>query len=201
MNKKILNHFKNNDPVLYSYCIKIGPLKTIEKENPLKYFHRLCKEIICQQLSGASGRAIFGRFLKLFPDKTVNPQHVLSVNHDDLRNVGMSHAKANYVANLAHAVVNEELDFISFDSMTDEKIIEQLTKVKGVGRWTAEMFLMFVLCRPDVFSHGDLGLRKAIKKIYGFENEPTTKQIEKIVSQWSPFKTYASRLLWASLEL
>ena len=85
--------------------------------------------------------------------------------------------------------------------MDDDTIIRELIKVKGIGRWTAEMFLMFVLCRPDVFSHGDLGLRKAIKKIYGFKKEPTTKQIERIVKKWSPYKTYASRLLWTSLEI
>jgi len=201
MDKKILNHFKKHDPVLYGYSLRIGPLEKIKKEKPLKYFHRLSREIICQQLSGASGDAIFNRFLKLFPDQIITPKHVVSVTHEALRNVGMSHAKADYVANLAHAVIDNDVNFIRFDSMTDQEVIDELTKVKGIGHWTAEMFLMFVLGRPDVFSHGDLGLRKAIRRIYGFKNEPARNQIETVVTKWSPYKTFASRLLWASLEL
>ena len=113
----------------------------------------------------------------------------------------MSHAKARYLKHLAEEIVHGDLPIFHLNSMTDQEIISKLTKVKGIGPWTAEMFLMFTLGRDDVFSFGDLGLKKAVIKIYGFKKDPTRKQIEKIISSWSPYKTYASRILWASLEL
>ncbi|KKT38312.1 MAG: HhH-GPD family protein [Candidatus Gottesmanbacteria bacterium GW2011_GWB1_44_11c] len=116
------------------------------------------------------------------------------------KSTGMSHAKARYVRNLAEAIVSGELDVAHLDCLTDEDVIAKLSKVKGIGPWTSEMFLMFVLGREDVFSHGDLGLRKGIKKIYGLKKDPTKKKIENIISRWSPYKTYASRILWMSLE-
>jgi len=131
----------------------------------------------------------------------MQPFDILSMSHGQLRATGMSNAKARYVRNLAEEIVHGDLPISSLDSMTDEEVIDKLTKVKGIGPWTAEMFLMFTLGREDVFSFGDLGLKKAIIKIYGFKKDPARKQIEKIISRWSPYKTYASRILWASLEL
>lgn len=198
--KKILNHFKKNDPLLYSYFLKVNHIEPIKKDKPYNYFYRLCKEIICQQLSDKSGDAIFSRFNKLFSDKLVQPLDILSMSHGQLRATGMSNAKACYVRNLAEEIVHGDLQIFLLDSMTDEEVINKLTKVKGIGPWTAEMFLMFTLGRKDVFSFGDLGLKKAIMKIYSFKKDPTRKQVEKIISRWSPYKTYASRILWASLE-
>ena len=199
--KKILNHFKKNDPIIYSYFLKIGKLEPIKKDKPDNYFCRLCKEIICQQLSDKSGDAIFSRFKKIFSNELVQPLNILSLPNQKLRGVGMSHAKARYLKHLAEEIVHGDLPIFHLNSMTDQEIISKLTKVKGIGPWTAEMFLMFTLGRDDVFSFGDLGLKKAVIKIYGFKKDPTRKQIEKIISSWSPYKTYASRILWASLEL
>lgn len=199
MNNKILSHFKKHDPILYSYAIRVGELEVIKKDLPENYFFRLCREIVCQQLSDKAGGAIFGRFQKLFPHGLVTTLDVLSIPYEQFRNSGMSHAKARYVRNLAEATIQANLPLLHLDAMTDEEIISVLTKVKGIGPWTAQMFLMFTLARGDVFSPGDLGLRKGIKKIYKFKKDPTKKQLEKIVSKWTPYKTYASRILWAGL--
>ena len=200
MNKQILNHFKINDPILYSYALQIG-LSSIKRDSPKNYFYRLCREIICQQLSDRAGEAIFNRFQKLFSNQIIVPSDILSISHEKLRASGMSNAKARYVKNLADSVTKRELNFSSFHSLADIEIVKELTKVKGIGSWTAEMFLMFVLGRENIFSHGDLGLKKGIIKVYKLKKDPTKKQVEKIISQWSPYKTYGSRILWASLEL
>jgi len=201
MDSATLKHFNQNDPLLYSWILKVGKLEPIKKDRPENYFFRLCREIVCQQLSDKSGAAIFGRFKKLFPNEAVDAIKLLSLSHEQLRGSGMSNAKARYVRNLAENITHGELQIFHFDSMNDEEVIKELTKVKGIGPWTAEMFLMFTLGREDVFSFGDLGLKKGLIKIYGFKIEPTQKQIEKIISKWSPYKTYASRILWASLDI
>ncbi len=195
---EILKHFKKNDPVIFSYILKIK-LPPIKKEKPRNYFFRLCKEIICQQLSGASGDAIFSRFEKLFFNKLV-PEAVLDKTHDQLRHSGMSNAKARYIKYLAQSITKGQLKIHLLDKMSDTEVIKELTKVKGIGPWTAEMFLIFALGREDVFSFGDLGLRKAVGKMYRFRTDPTEKQIDKIISRWSPYKSFGSRILWASLE-
>src|SRR3989338_3828179 len=200
MNKKILNHFRINDLVLHSYALQVR-LSPIKKDSPENYFYRLCREIVRQQLSDKAGEAIFGRFQKLFPNEIVTALDILSISHERLRGSGMSHAKARYVRNLAEAVIHGDLPILHLDLMADEEILKTLTKVKGIGPWTAEMFLMFVLGRENVFSHGDLGLKKGIIKVYRLKKDPTKKQVEKIIKKWSPYKTYASRILWASLEL
>lgn len=197
---KILMHFKKNDPILYSYFLKIGKLEPIKKDIPENYFSRLCREIMGQQLSDKSSEAIISRFNALFPAGMVRPKNVLSLSHEKIRSTGMSHAKARYVRNLAEAIIHGDLHIEHLDSLKDDEIISELTRVKGIGPWTSEMFLMFVLGREDVFSHGDLGLRKGIKKIYGLKKDPTKKQIEKIIFRWSPYKTYASRVLWMSVD-
>jgi DNA-3-methyladenine glycosylase II len=200
MKNKVFMHFKKNDPLIYPYFLKIN-IGPITKDKPENYFFRLCKEIICQQLSEKSGDAIFARFNNLFFDETVKTSDILSISHEKLRATGMSHAKARYVRYLAEEIIHGNLPINRLDMMTDGEVIKELTKVKGIGPWTAEMFLMFVLGREDVFSFGDLGLRKAIKKIYGFKKDPIKKQIEKIIARWSPYKTHASRILWASLRI
>lgn len=201
MSKKVLSHFQNVDPKLHTYAVKIGELDVIVKESPDNYFYRLCREIVGQQLSGKVADVIFKRFEDLFGKKKITPKAVLNISHKTFRRIGMSNAKAHYVRNLAEAVEKKEVRLDTLDPMTDEKVIQELTKVKGIGPWTAEMFLMFVLARDDVFSHGDLGLKNGFKKVYKLKKEPKRSQIEKIVKKWSPYRTYGCRILWASLEL
>lgn len=201
MDKKILDHFKANDPIIYSYAVKIESIAHYKKGSSKNYFLRLCREIICQQLSMKAGETIFNRFKSLYKKGGVTPKAVMATDHDKLLKAGMSNSKAKYVKNLAQAVLEGKLDLKKIDEMTDEEVKTELIKIKGIGPWTAEMFLMFTLLRPDIFSHGDLGLRKAIKKIYGFKKDPSIKTVERIIKKWTPYKSYASLVLWHSLEV
>ena len=194
--RKIKNHFKNVDPVLYK---AIKNLYLLEKAAPKDYFAKLCAEIINQQLSDKASATIYKRFQKLFPDEKITPERTLNLTHQELRGTGTSNAKVRFIKSLAEKVVNKEVKLEKLDSRTDEEVIKELTKIKGIGPWTAEMFIMFSLARADVFSHGDLGLKKAIKKLYGFKKDPTRKHIENITKKWSPYRTYACTVLWRSL--
>jgi DNA-3-methyladenine glycosylase II len=194
MNSQIIQHFQKKDPILFGYFKQVGLIENLQSDLPKNYFFRICKEIVGQQLSSKAGRAIFNRFKNVFPKAVICPQAVLATPHETLRNSGISHAKARYVRNLAENVASGDLDFKNFRKLSNEQIIEKLTKVKGIGPWTAQMFLMFTMGREDVFSPGDLGLRKAIKKIYQFKKEPSK-------AQWSPYQTYACLVLWRTLDL
>lgn len=198
MDKKILDHFKKVDPILYAYAIKVS-LRPIVKITPNKYFHRLCHEIICQQLSDKAGDTIFGRFEKNFPKGFAQPKDVLKISIETLRKTGMSYPKAGYIKNLAEIIIEGTVNISQLDSLSDNEVVKELTKIKGIGPWTAEMFLMFTLARENIFSAGDLGLKKGITKIYG--SKLSQKKMEKIISKWSPYKTYGSRILWASLTM
>ena len=169
--------------------------------SPDQYFHHLTREIIYQQLSGKAASTIFDRFLALLPGQQLTPPSVLTLTPEALRAAGLSGAKARYIHALADAVVREQLSFAQFPQMDDEQIINQLTTVKGIGRWTAEMFLMFAMGRPDVFSYADLGLRKGFARAYQLSELPTLAQMRPVVEQWAPHRTYASVLLWALIDL
>jgi len=126
---------------------------------------------------------------------------LLKLSDKKIRSCGTSNSKVSFLKDLAAKVLKNDLKLNKLDKLSDDLVIKELTKVKGIGPWTAEMFLMFTLGREDIFSHGDLGLKNAIKKLYKFKKEPTRKQIEKIVEIWKPYRTYASRILWKSLEI
>lgn len=196
--KKVKNHFKKYDPVLYSYFKKTEAFEVEPVEN---LFEELCASIISQQLSGKAADTIFAKFKALFPKKNITAKKLLKIPGAKVRKAGTSWAKVKSLKDLAQKTRKKEVHLEKLFEMPDEEVIQELTKVKGIGPWTAEMFLMFALGRKDVFSYGDLGLKKAMQKLYGFKQMPTQKQIEKIVSKWSPYRTYASRVLWKSLEL
>lgn len=200
MHQKIVNHFKKVDPVLYSIIERIDPLEEIKPRRPKEYFYSLCREIINQQLADKAAYAIFNRFLNLFPKQKVIPSFIVKLTEHDLRNTGMSWAKARYIKDLASKMHNKEVKLEKLQNMNNEKAINELVKIKGIGQWTAEMFLMFSLGKEDIFSFGDLGLRRAIEKLYKIENL-TKDQAEKITFKWSPYRTYACRILWSSLEI
>lgn len=166
------------------------------KEN---YFIDLLENIIGQQLSVKVAKVIFGRFIALFKTHTPSAEEILAVSHETYRAQGLSNAKARYIKNIAQTVIDKELLIENFDQMTDEEIKTQLVKIKGIGNWTAEMFLIFSMKRPDVFSLGDLGLRTAIEKLYGIKRD-NLKKIEKLSKTWAPHRTLACRLLWSSLD-
>jgi DNA-3-methyladenine glycosylase II len=191
MDSKILNHFQKVDPVLYSLALNMKSLKTLSPLPDRKYFLALCRNIISQQLSGRVGDIFLARFLKLFPRQKVTPLKLLTLPDTTLRGVGISNSKVLYLKSLADYFVNRKIDFKNLSQLTDEEVISELTKIKGIGRWTAEMFCMFTLARPDIFSFGDQGLKNALKKNYQIPPDPVV---------WSPYRTYACLILWRSLD-
>lgn len=199
MNQKILSHFKKADPVLFKAISQIGELETISPKAPKEYFASLCDEIISQQLNGRVADIIFGRFKDLFPRKKINPKLLLKTKPEVLRATGMSNFKVNFLIDLATKVENGELVLEELKDLDDMILIERLTKVKGIGVWTCEMFLIFSLGRENVFSFGDLGLYKAFIKLYDLDPKSSDKA-KLIISKWSPYKSYASRILWKALD-
>jgi len=197
MHKRIGTHFKKVDPKLFREFQKIGDIKSISPIRPQEYFRRLCREIISQQLSSKVADKFLERFILLFPRKQITPKRLLNFSDQKLRGIGISWAKVKYLKDLANKIEKKEISLHNLRDFNDQKIIEELTKVKGIGNWTAEMFLMFSLGREDVFSCGDLGLRKAIEKIYKVTNLTETK-LKTISIRWSPYRTWACRILWAS---
>ncbi len=171
MTKKIRDHFKKNDPILSSYIEKIE-LSELEPVEDL--FSDLCESIICQQLSDKAGSTIFGRFKKLFPQEKIAPDKLLKLSKEKIRSCGTSYAKIKALKDLAFKIKNKELNLKDLRNSSNEKVIEELIKVWGIGQWTAEMFLIFALGREDIFSHGDLGLKFTI-----LEKRPPKKKLKK----------------------
>ncbi len=198
MEKHVKDHFARVDPILFAVFIRLEGEISINKTTD--YFSDLCEAIINQQLSEKAGTTIFNRLRDVFPDRKLTPRTILSIDKNKLRGVGMSWSKVRFIKDLAKSFEEKTIDFSALETKSNEDVIGELVKLNGVGPWTAEMFLMFSLGRPDVFSHGDVGLRRAIQKLYGFKKEPTRKQIEKIIAKWTPYKTYACKILWRSLE-
>lgn len=201
-NSKPLNHLKKVDPTIYKIAKDIDYSKWISPwermHNNTDYFKSLCGIIIGQQLSTKVADTIFARFESLF-NNCVLPLEVIDIAPDKLREIGLSNAKVKYVKDLAEKVQSEELNLTSLIGLSDEEVIFQLTKVKGIGTWSAEMFLIFNLGRENVFSSKDLGLLRGIEKNYNLLN-PNSTQIEEIVSKWHPYKSYGSIALWHSLN-
>ncbi len=198
MDKKLTEHFKKVDPTLYTILEKIKPLIPLEKSR--NFFADICEAIINQQLSDKAAATIFKKFRKLFPKEIITAEKLLKIPGEKIREVGTSWKKVEFMRSLAEKVVKAEINLEKLEELENELVITELTKLHGIGRWTAEMFLMFSLGREDVFSAGDLGLRRAIQKLYKLKKEPTLEQIEKISSRWSPYRTYAALILWRSVD-
>ncbi len=190
-------HFQSADPIIYPYIELVDFSSRIKPRHPDQYFISLCSEIISQQLSGKAAGSIEEKFLAIFSGKQITPKSILEFSDQNLRDVGLSWAKVKYIKDLSSKVLSEIVDLHTIEYVSDQEVINTLTQVKGIGQWTAEMFLIFTLGRENVFSHGDLGLRKAIKNLYNVE---TPEEITGIVNKWSPYKTYGSLALWHSLD-
>jgi len=187
------------DPVMYGAAKRIGSLPEITPRKPREYFASLCVAIINQQLSNKAADSIEKRFTELFPRKRILPKPMLQLSGESLRNTGISWSKVRFMKDLAEKVDRRGVALSKLRHLGDEEVIQELTKVKGIGRWTAEMFLMFALGRPDIFSFGDLGLQKAIEKLYRL-SDPAREELETITLKWSPYRTFASRVLWESVD-
>lgn len=189
-------HWAATDKVLH----ELSKAHRIDPDPPIKErdgFATLVTSITHQQVSMAAAATIHGRLVKTLGG-TVTPRRVLNRTPDQLRGAGLSRAKAAYVLDLADKTLRREVEFDRFPGMADDAILEELTAVKGIGDWTAKMFLMFHLHRPDVLPHEDLGLRLAVADVYGVAMEDTADFMRKKRAAWSPYCSVASRLLWQS---
>lgn len=192
--KPAISYLKK-DPVLAK--IIVGQIKIYP---PRDLFEAITRNIIGQQLSSGPTKIISQRFIDLFKTgKFPTPKQILALSDQKIRDCGMSWAKVKYVKALSEAVSSGSLNLEKVKTLSDEEIIIELTRVKGIGRWTAEMILIFHLQRPDVFSLGDLGLRTAVSKLYKVDRN-NLKKIAKISEKWSPHRSIASRYLWKSLD-
>jgi DNA-3-methyladenine glycosylase II len=198
MTKEAAKHFQKTDKILYNLMQKVGPIESIKSRKSNVYFQSLCREIIGQQLNGKVARVIFERFTKIFPRQNITPSHVLKLPGAKIRAVGMAWSKVEAIKDLAKNTINGNLKLNELHNLDDAQVMNELIKVKGIGPWTAQMFLMFTLGREDVFSNKDLGLQKAIRKLY--KVEPTPEKLEMITKKWSPYRTYASLVLWKSQD-
>ena len=195
--RKAILHLKKADPVLSSLIQRVGRYG-IQYREP--NFETLVRSIVYQQLSGKVASVIFGRLVGLVPRGKLTPQAILKLTPAKMRKAGLSKQKTVYIRDLARKTVGGKLKFETLTEMQDHEVIEHLTQVKGVGVWTAHMFLMFALQRPDVLPTGDLGIRMAIRKAYGLEELPHPKHIEEIAVRWRPYCSVATWYLWRSLE-
>ncbi len=196
-----IRYLKKADPIIAKV---IGRIKLGKITQTTNRFQKLVRSIIGQQLSVKAAATIYNRFVTLFPKiKTgtfPTPQEVLKMPEAKLRSAGLSFQKISYIKDLALKIKGLEIDLENIHKLGDEEAIEALIKIKGIGRWTAEMFLIFSLSRPDVFSYGDLGLRNAIKNLYGLRKHPSPRKAREISDKWKPYRSLASRYLWASLD-
>ena len=196
--KKKIAHLKRSDPVLAKVIarIKLGEISTDRS-----HFEALVEAIVSQQLSVKAADTIFKRFAALTPGKKFpTPQQILKIPTAKIRKAGLSKMKASFIKDLAKKVLDKTVNLKMIDTWTDQEVVDHLTAVKGIGQWTAEMFLIFSLRRDDVFSYGDLGLRNAIQKLYKMKQPTTLAQAEKITAKWKPYRSLGSRYLWASLD-
>jgi DNA-3-methyladenine glycosylase II len=187
------------DPVLGAAVKRIGPCGLAARQRH-DHLTALVGAIVSQQLSTRAAATIFGRFVALFPDGAIPGAAAIHALEDQaLRGVGLSGQKVGYLRDLCARIGDERLRLDELDALPDEQVIERLTAVKGFGRWTAEMFLMFRLHRPDVLPAGDLGIVTAIQRLYGLRKRPDPKRILKIGEPWRPYRSVASWYLWQTL--
>lgn len=194
--RKAILHLRSCDPRMASLIDRIGKPRVRFSEPS---FFVLARAIVSQQLSSKAAATIYGR-LELAARGSVTPENVLRLTPARMRKLGMSRAKTEYVRDLARRTLRGELDFTSLDELTDQQVLDHLTAVKGVGVWTAQMFLMFSLRRPDILPTGDVGIRNAMQRLYERETPPAPAEMEEIARPWRPYASIACFYLWNSLE-
>lgn len=195
--RKAILHLKKADPVLCAIIERVGPYR-MEYGEPT--FHSLAESILYQQLNGKAAVVIFGRFTEAAGDP-VTPEGILKLSDAQMRAIGLSKQKTAYLRDLAQKTKDGLLNFERLTDMSNEEVIEHLTQVKGIGVWTAHMFLMFTLKRPDILPTGDYGIQAAMKKHYRKRKWPKPKDMEKIAKLWAPYRSVACWYLWRSLDI
>lgn len=188
--------YLKRDSKLAKIITEIGEYKISLTKNP---YESLVEAIITQQLSGKAAESISKRFKNLF-GKFPKPADVLKIPDSRLRSAGLSTMKVRYIKDLSKRIVSKDLNITSLKNLSDEDVILQLTQVKGIGRWTAEMFLIFSLGRQDVLPVGDLGLKKGIQRLYRLSDLPNEDKIAQIAQKWKPYRTIATWYIWKSLN-
>jgi DNA-3-methyladenine glycosylase II len=194
-----LAHLRRVDPVLAGVIRRVGPYRPRMRRGR-SHFHDLVRSIVYQQLSGKAAGTIHARVVALFPRQHVDAERLLTLPDELLRGAGLSRQKVGYLRDLAHKVRAGAVPLDRVGRMSDEAIIAHLVQVKGVGRWTAQMFLMFRLGRPDVLPELDLGIQNAVHRAYGLRHRPGPADVRRIGAPWSPYSSMASWYLWRSLE-
>lgn len=193
------------DPTMAALIERIGKIDLAERlrrrseERPADAYGALLRAIVGQQLSTKAARTIYLRVTDLFGGQTPAPEQLLEASVEELRGAGLSGRKVEYIRDLATHVIGGELELDRLDELSDEEAIAEIVAVRGLGQWTAEMFLIFHLERPDILSGGDLGIRKAIQIEYGLGEMPTPQRVAEIGERWSPYRSLASLYLWESL--
>jgi DNA-3-methyladenine glycosylase II len=195
--RSAVRHLKNSDPILRAIIESVGPCR-MEFGPP--EFHSLAEAIVYQQLNGKAAVTIFKRFTEL-AGEPLTPQGILKLSGAQMRSAGLSKQKSSYLRDMAERAARGDLDFSRLPEMTDEEIVKHLTQVKGVGVWTAHMFLIFTLRRANVLPTGDYGIQMAIKKHYKKRKLPKPEQMEKIARPWEPYRSVACWYLWRSLDI
>jgi DNA-3-methyladenine glycosylase II len=195
--RKAVNHLKKCDPVLCAIIERVGPCRM---EYGVPEFCSLAEAIVYQQLNGKAAVTIFKRFAAL-AGEPLTPEGILKLSDEQLRSVGLSKQKSAYLKDLAAKTATGLLDFSRLPELNDEEVIEHLTQVKGIGVWTAHMFLMFSLRRPNVLPTGDYGVQVAIRKHYKKRKLPKPKDMEKIAKAWEPYRSVACWYMWRSLDI
>jgi DNA-3-methyladenine glycosylase II len=192
-----IRHLKANDPVLAALIERVGPC-SIEFREPS--FETLVRSIVFQQLSGKVARVIYDRVAAAMPKGRVTPEGILKLRPERMRRLGLSRQKTAYIRDLARQTRKGKIAFESLPHLADVEVIARLTTVKGIGVWTAQMFLIFALKRDNILPTGDLGVRMAIKKAYALDDLPKPDQIEDLARGWHPYCSAAAWYLWRSLD-
>ncbi len=197
--KKALKHLRSTDAILSKVIVSIGQCKI--NHNSRDAFDTLASSIISQQLSVKAANTIKRRLLKnLNIKRPLRPKHINNASHAKIKMAGLSEAKAKYIKNLAKVFIEKKISIKKLKAMDDDEVVTSLTTFPGIGRWTAEMFLIFVLGREDIFALSDAGLRRSIKKIYGLKEKPLDDEFLKITSSWQPYRSIASWYLWRYID-
>lgn len=195
--RKAIQHLQAADPVIGEIIERVGAYRIRFREPG---FETLVKSIVYQQLSGRVAQVIFDRLTAAVPGGALTPENVLALRPAKMRALGLSKQKTTYIRDLARLTRDGVVDFHALPGLADTEVIERLTQVKGVGVWTAHMFLIFALRRTNILPTGDLGIRAAIRKAYGLPELPKPEEIEAMGQRWHPYCTVAAWYLWRSLE-
>ena len=197
-----VEHLRAADPVLAALIDRYGAdgLGERREGEQRQHYGALVRAIVGQQLSTKAAAAIYRRLADRFGAREPTPEEILADDPEQLRSVGLSRAKVVFLRSLAEHVIDGSLELEKLDALPDAAVISELTAVKGIGTWSAHMFLMFHLDRPDVLAVGDLGIRKAMMELYGLDVLPPAPQMEQIAESWRPYRTLACRYLWRALD-